>query len=231
MAETPKPKSQTPTPKPKPKPTDEQPVEPGPQQSTLGKVGSVIGGLAKKGLGKLADNIGKQFGANAPQPGAENKPAEGQKSGNDKKDPEMEMLERYMQLVEQWQGLINKPFYWVGGKISAGASFLVDKAVEGIKNKLAGSEESKPSPNSSTQQSSSSSNSSSSSSSSSSPSSSSTTPTPTSSSSGSDSQSSSPPTTSSSSGSDSQSSSPPTDSSSSGSDSQSSSPPTDSSSS
>ncbi|HAU1606052.1 TPA: hypothetical protein JBJ19_14615, partial [Legionella pneumophila] len=155
MAETPKPKSQTPTPKPKPKPTDEQPVEPGPQQSTLGKVGSVIGGLAKKGLGKLADNIGKQFGANAPQPGAENKPAEGQKSGNDKKDPEMEMLERYMQLVEQWQGLINKPFYWVGGKISAGASFLVDKAVEGIKNKLAGSEESKPSPNSSTQQSSS----------------------------------------------------------------------------
>ncbi|HAT6979660.1 TPA: hypothetical protein F8R96_14260, partial [Legionella pneumophila] len=203
MAETPKPKSQTPTPKPKPKPTDEQPVEPAPQQSTLGKVGSVIGGLAKKGLGKLADNIGKQFGSNAPQPNAENKPKEGQKSGDDKKDPAMEMLERYMQLVEQWQGLINKPFYWVGGKISAGASFLVDKAVEGIKNKLAGSEEPKPTPNSSTQQSSSSSNSSSSSSSSSSPSSSSTTPTPTptSSSSGSGSQSSSPPTDNSSSGS------------------------------
>ncbi|HBC0465629.1 TPA: hypothetical protein I8Y81_002820, partial [Legionella pneumophila] len=202
MAETPKPKSQTPTPKPKPKPTDEQPVEPAPQQSTLGKVGSVIGGLAKKGLGKLADNIGKQFGSNAPPPNAENKPKEGQKSGDDKKDPAMEMLERYMQLVEQWQGLINKPFYWVGGKISAGASFLVDKAVEGIKNKLAGSEEPKPTPNSSTQQSSSSSNSSSSSSSSSSPSSSSTTPTPTptSSSSGSGSQSSSPPTDNSSSG-------------------------------
>ncbi|HCE5382495.1 TPA: hypothetical protein ACV2GB_003077, partial [Legionella pneumophila] len=229
MAETPKPKSQTPTPKPKPKPTDEQPVEPGPQQSTLGKVGSVIGGLAKKGLGKLADNIGKQFGSNAPQPGAENKPAEGQKKDDDKKDPQMEMIERYMKLVEQWQSGINKPFYWVGGKISAGASFLVDKAVEGIKNKLAESEQPKPSPNSSTQQSSS--NSSSSSSSSSSPSSSSTTPTPTSSSSGSDSQSSSPPTTSSSSGSDSQSSSPLTTSSSSGSDSQSSSPPTDSSSS
>ncbi|HDO9806935.1 TPA: hypothetical protein P5R04_003149, partial [Legionella pneumophila] len=227
MAETPKPKSQTPTPKPKPKPTDEQPVEPGPQQSTLGKVGSVIGGLAKKGLGKLADNIGKQFGSNAPQPGAENKPAEGQKKDDDKKDPQMEMIERYMKLVEQWQSGINKPFYWVGGKISAGASFLVDKAVEGIKNKLAESEQPKPSPNSSTQQSSS--NSSSSSSSSSSPSSSSTTPTPTSSSSGSDSQSSSPPTTSSSSGSDSQSSSPLTTSSSSGSDSQSSSPPTDSS--
>ncbi|HBD9391597.1 TPA: hypothetical protein KLD33_003063, partial [Legionella pneumophila] len=224
MAETPKPKSQTPTPKPKPKPTDEQPVEPGPQQSTLGKVGSVIGGLAKKGLGKLADNIGKQFGSNAPQPGAENKPAEGQKKDDDKKDPQMEMIERYMKLVEQWQSGINKPFYWVGGKISAGASFLVDKAVEGIKNKLAESEQPKPSPNSSTQQSSS--NSSSSSSSSSSPSSSSTTPTPTSSSSGSDSQSSSPPTTSSSSGSDSQSSSPLTTSSSSGSDSQSSSPPT-----
>ncbi|HAT1801253.1 TPA: hypothetical protein OX050_003033, partial [Legionella pneumophila] len=219
MAETPKPKSQTPTPKPKPKPTDEQPVEPGPQQSTLGKVGSVIGGLAKKGLGKLADNIGKQFGSNAPQPGAENKPAEGQKKDDDKKDPQMEMIERYMKLVEQWQSGINKPFYWVGGKISAGASFLVDKAVEGIKNKLAESEQPKPSPNSSTQQSSS--NSSSSSSSSSSPSSSSTTPTPTSSSSGSDSQSSSPPTTSSSSGSDSQSSSPLTTSSSSGSDSQS----------
>ncbi|HHQ8869442.1 TPA: hypothetical protein ACSVS6_003095, partial [Legionella pneumophila] len=218
MAETPKPKSQTPTPKPKPKPTDEQPVEPGPQQSTLGKVGSVIGGLAKKGLGKLADNIGKQFGSNAPQPGAENKPAEGQKKDDDKKDPQMEMIERYMKLVEQWQSGINKPFYWVGGKISAGASFLVDKAVEGIKNKLAESEQPKPSPNSSTQQSSS--NSSSSSSSSSSPSSSSTTPTPTSSSSGSDSQSSSPPTTSSSSGSDSQSSSPLTTSSSSGSDSQ-----------
>ncbi|HCD9281364.1 TPA: hypothetical protein NGF66_002579, partial [Legionella pneumophila] len=217
MAETPKPKSQTPTPKPKPKPTDEQPVEPGPQQSTLGKVGSVIGGLAKKGLGKLADNIGKQFGSNAPQPGAENKPAEGQKKDDDKKDPQMEMIERYMKLVEQWQSGINKPFYWVGGKISAGASFLVDKAVEGIKNKLAESEQPKPSPNSSTQQSSS--NSSSSSSSSSSPSSSSTTPTPTSSSSGSDSQSSSPPTTSSSSGSDSQSSSPLTTSSSSGSDS------------
>ncbi|HAT8279926.1 TPA: hypothetical protein JA484_14950, partial [Legionella pneumophila] len=216
MAETPKPKSQTPTPKPKPKPTDEQPVEPGPQQSTLGKVGSVIGGLAKKGLGKLADNIGKQFGSNAPQPGAENKPAEGQKKDDDKKDPQMEMIERYMKLVEQWQSGINKPFYWVGGKISAGASFLVDKAVEGIKNKLAESEQPKPSPNSSTQQSSS--NSSSSSSSSSSPSSSSTTPTPTSSSSGSDSQSSSPPTTSSSSGSDSQSSSPLTTSSSSGSD-------------
>ncbi|HAT9701160.1 TPA: hypothetical protein JBE44_15215, partial [Legionella pneumophila subsp. pneumophila] len=215
MAETPKPKSQTPTPKPKPKPTDEQPVEPGPQQSTLGKVGSVIGGLAKKGLGKLADNIGKQFGSNAPQPGAENKPAEGQKKDDDKKDPQMEMIERYMKLVEQWQSGINKPFYWVGGKISAGASFLVDKAVEGIKNKLAESEQPKPSPNSSTQQSSS--NSSSSSSSSSSPSSSSTTPTPTSSSSGSDSQSSSPPTTSSSSGSDSQSSSPLTTSSSSGS--------------
>ncbi|HAT7848194.1 TPA: hypothetical protein JAZ53_16550, partial [Legionella pneumophila] len=204
-------------PKPKPKPTDEQPVEPGPQQSTLGKVGSVIGGLAKKGLGKLADNIGKQFGSNAPQPGAENKPAEGQKKDDDKKDPQMEMIERYMKLVEQWQSGINKPFYWVGGKISAGASFLVDKAVEGIKNKLAESEQPKPSPNSSTQQSSS--NSSSSSSSSSSPSSSSTTPTPTSSSSGSDSQSSSPPTTSSSSGSDSQSSSPLTTSSSSGSDS------------
>ncbi|HCU6013631.1 TPA: hypothetical protein OUZ74_002599, partial [Legionella pneumophila] len=215
MAETPKPKSQAPTPKPKPKPTDEQSVEPGPQQSTLGKVGSVIGGLAKKGLGKLADNIGKQFGSNAPQPGAENKPAEGQKKDDDKKDPQMEMIERYMKLVEQWQGLVNKPFYWVGGKISAGASFLVDKAVEGIKNKLAESEQPKPSPNSSTQQSNSSS--------SSSPSSSSTTPTPTSSSSGSDSQSSSPPTTSTSSGSDSQSSSPPTDSSSSGSDSQSSS--------
>ncbi|HAT8890674.1 TPA: hypothetical protein JBA60_12840, partial [Legionella pneumophila subsp. pneumophila] len=210
MAETPKPKSQAPTPKPKPKPTDEQSVEPGPQQSTLGKVGSVIGGLAKKGLGKLADNIGKQFGSNAPQPGAENKPAEGQKKDDDKKDPQMEMIERYMKLVEQWQGLVNKPFYWVGGKISAGASFLVDKAVEGIKNKLAESEQPKPSPNSSTQQSNSSS--------SSSPSSSSTTPTPTSSSSGSDSQSSSPPTTSTSSGSDSQSSSPPTDSSSSGSD-------------
>ncbi|HHD4635736.1 lpg2844 family Dot/Icm T4SS effector, partial [Legionella pneumophila serogroup 1] len=231
MAETPKPKSQTPTPKPKPKPTDEQTVEPAPQQSTLGKVGSVIGGLAKKGLGKLADNIGKQFGSNAPQPGAENKPAEGQKKDDDKKDPQMEMIERYMKLVEQWQGGINKPFYWVGGKISAGASFLVDKAVEGIKNKLAESEQPKPNPNSSTQQSNSSSSSSSSS----------TTPTPTSSSSsgsqsssppttssGSDSQSSSPPTTSS--GSDSQSSSPPTDSSSSGSDSQSSSPPTDSSS-
>ncbi|HCD9393340.1 TPA: lpg2844 family Dot/Icm T4SS effector, partial [Legionella pneumophila] len=228
MAETPKPKSQTPTPKPKPKPTDEQTVEPAPQQSTLGKVGSVIGGLAKKGLGKLADNIGKQFGSNAPQPGAENKPAEGQKKDDDKKDPQMEMIERYMKLVEQWQGGINKPFYWVGGKISAGASFLVDKAVEGIKNKLAESEQPKPNPNSSTQQSNSSSSSSSSS----------TTPTPTSSSSsgsqsssppttssGSDSQSSSPPTTSS--GSDSQSSSPPTDSSSSGSDSQSSSPPTD----
>ncbi|HHS5258565.1 lpg2844 family Dot/Icm T4SS effector, partial [Legionella pneumophila] len=227
MAETPKPKSQTPTPKPKPKPTDEQTVEPAPQQSTLGKVGSVIGGLAKKGLGKLADNIGKQFGSNAPQPGAENKPAEGQKKDDDKKDPQMEMIERYMKLVEQWQGGINKPFYWVGGKISAGASFLVDKAVEGIKNKLAESEQPKPNPNSSTQQSNSSSSSSSSS----------TTPTPTSSSSsgsqsssppttssGSDSQSSSPPTTSS--GSDSQSSSPPTDSSSSGSDSQSSSPPT-----
>ncbi|HDO8331871.1 TPA: lpg2844 family Dot/Icm T4SS effector, partial [Legionella pneumophila] len=225
MAETPKPKSQTPTPKPKPKPTDEQTVEPAPQQSTLGKVGSVIGGLAKKGLGKLADNIGKQFGSNAPQPGAENKPAEGQKKDDDKKDPQMEMIERYMKLVEQWQGGINKPFYWVGGKISAGASFLVDKAVEGIKNKLAESEQPKPNPNSSTQQSNSSSSSSSSS----------TTPTPTSSSSsgsqsssppttssGSDSQSSSPPTTSS--GSDSQSSSPPTDSSSSGSDSQSSSP-------
>ncbi|HEE0245355.1 TPA: hypothetical protein R6264_002031, partial [Legionella pneumophila] len=200
MAETPKPKSQTPTPKPKPK--DEQTVDPAPQQSTLGKVGSVIGGLAKKGLGKLADNIGKQFGSNAPQPGAENKPAEGQKKDDDKKDPQMEMIERYMKLVEQWQGGINKPFYWVGGKISAGASFLVDEAVEGIKNKLAESEEPKPNPKSSTQQSSSSSNSSSSSSSSSSPSSSSTTttPTPTSSSSGSDSQSSSPPTTSSSSG-------------------------------
>ncbi|WBV70352.1 hypothetical protein PGH42_10090 [Legionella pneumophila] len=49
MAETPKPKSQTPTPKPKPKPKDEQTVDPAPQQSTLGKVGSVIGGLAKKG--------------------------------------------------------------------------------------------------------------------------------------------------------------------------------------
>ncbi|TIG51094.1 hypothetical protein DI103_11370, partial [Legionella pneumophila] len=157
MAETPKPKSQTPTPKPKPKPKDEQPVEPGPQQSTLGKVGSVIGGLAKKGLGKLADNIGKQFGSNAPQPGAENKPAEGQKKDDDKKDPQMEMIERYMKLVEQWQSGINKPFYWVGGKISAGASFLVDKAVEGIKNKLAGSEEPKPNPNSSSQQSSSSS--------------------------------------------------------------------------
>ncbi|HAU0328677.1 TPA: lpg2844 family Dot/Icm T4SS effector, partial [Legionella pneumophila] len=216
MAETPKPKSQTPTPKPKPKPTDEQTVEPAPQQSTLGKVGSVIGGLAKKGLGKLADNIGKQFGSNAPQPGAENKPAEGQKKDDDKKDPQMEMIERYMKLVEQWQGGINKPFYWVGGKISAGASFLVDKAVEGIKNKLAESEQPKPNPNSSTQQSNSSSSSSSSS----------TTPTPTSSSS-SGSQSSSPPTTSS--GSDSQSSSPPTTSS--GSDSQSSSPPTDSSSS
>ncbi|HAT5044801.1 TPA: lpg2844 family Dot/Icm T4SS effector, partial [Legionella pneumophila] len=215
MAETPKPKSQTPTPKPKPKPTDEQTVEPAPQQSTLGKVGSVIGGLAKKGLGKLADNIGKQFGSNAPQPGAENKPAEGQKKDDDKKDPQMEMIERYMKLVEQWQGGINKPFYWVGGKISAGASFLVDKAVEGIKNKLAESEQPKPNPNSSTQQSNSSSSSSSSS----------TTPTPTSSSS-SGSQSSSPPTTSS--GSDSQSSSPPTTSS--GSDSQSSSPPTDSSS-
>ncbi|HCE5317932.1 TPA: lpg2844 family Dot/Icm T4SS effector, partial [Legionella pneumophila] len=213
MAETPKPKSQTPTPKPKPKPTDEQTVEPAPQQSTLGKVGSVIGGLAKKGLGKLADNIGKQFGSNAPQPGAENKPAEGQKKDDDKKDPQMEMIERYMKLVEQWQGGINKPFYWVGGKISAGASFLVDKAVEGIKNKLAESEQPKPNPNSSTQQSNSSSSSSSSS----------TTPTPTSSSS-SGSQSSSPPTTSS--GSDSQSSSPPTTSS--GSDSQSSSPPTDS---
>ncbi|HAU0444389.1 TPA: lpg2844 family Dot/Icm T4SS effector, partial [Legionella pneumophila] len=212
MAETPKPKSQTPTPKPKPKPTDEQTVEPAPQQSTLGKVGSVIGGLAKKGLGKLADNIGKQFGSNAPQPGAENKPAEGQKKDDDKKDPQMEMIERYMKLVEQWQGGINKPFYWVGGKISAGASFLVDKAVEGIKNKLAESEQPKPNPNSSTQQSNSSSSSSSSS----------TTPTPTSSSS-SGSQSSSPPTTSS--GSDSQSSSPPTTSS--GSDSQSSSPPTD----
>ncbi|HAU0491485.1 TPA: lpg2844 family Dot/Icm T4SS effector, partial [Legionella pneumophila] len=210
MAETPKPKSQTPTPKPKPKPTDEQTVEPAPQQSTLGKVGSVIGGLAKKGLGKLADNIGKQFGSNAPQPGAENKPAEGQKKDDDKKDPQMEMIERYMKLVEQWQGGINKPFYWVGGKISAGASFLVDKAVEGIKNKLAESEQPKPNPNSSTQQSNSSSSSSSSS----------TTPTPTSSSS-SGSQSSSPPTTSS--GSDSQSSSPPTTSS--GSDSQSSSPP------
>ncbi|HAT2079215.1 TPA: lpg2844 family Dot/Icm T4SS effector, partial [Legionella pneumophila] len=197
MAETPKPKSQTPTPKPKPKPTDEQTVEPAPQQSTLGKVGSVIGGLAKKGLGKLADNIGKQFGSNAPQPGAENKPAEGQKKDDDKKDPQMEMIERYMKLVEQWQGGINKPFYWVGGKISAGASFLVDKAVEGIKNKLAESEQPKPNPNSSTQQSNSSSSSSSSS----------TTPTPTSSSS-SGSQSSSPPTTSS--GSDSQSSSPPT---------------------
>ncbi|HAT1972853.1 TPA: hypothetical protein I8Z81_002486, partial [Legionella pneumophila] len=150
--ETPKPKSQTPTPKPKPK--DEQPVDPGPQQSTLGKVGSVIGGLAKKGLGKLADNIGKQFGSNVPQPNAENKPKEEQKSGDDKKDPQMDMLERYMQLVEQWQGLVNKPFYWVGGKISAGASFLVDKAVEGIKNKLAGSE-SKSGSNSSTQQSSS----------------------------------------------------------------------------
>ncbi|HAU0417970.1 TPA: lpg2844 family Dot/Icm T4SS effector, partial [Legionella pneumophila] len=207
MAETPKPKSQTPTPKPKPKPTDEQTVEPAPQQSTLGKVGSVIGGLAKKGLGKLADNIGKQFGSNAPQPGAENKPAEGQKKDDDKKDPQMEMIERYMKLVEQWQGGINKPFYWVGGKISAGASFLVDKAVEGIKNKLAESEQPKPNPNSSTQQSNSSSSSSSSS----------TTPTPTSSSS-SGSQSSSPPTTSS--GSDSQSSSPPTTSS--GSDSQSS---------
>ncbi|HAU0503331.1 TPA: lpg2844 family Dot/Icm T4SS effector, partial [Legionella pneumophila] len=194
MAETPKPKSQTPTPKPKPKPTDEQTVEPAPQQSTLGKVGSVIGGLAKKGLGKLADNIGKQFGSNAPQPGAENKPAEGQKKDDDKKDPQMEMIERYMKLVEQWQGGINKPFYWVGGKISAGASFLVDKAVEGIKNKLAESEQPKPNPNSSTQQSNSSSSSSSSS----------TTPTPTSSSS-SGSQSSSPPTTSS--GSDSQSSS------------------------
>ncbi|HAU0658991.1 TPA: lpg2844 family Dot/Icm T4SS effector, partial [Legionella pneumophila] len=193
MAETPKPKSQTPTPKPKPKPTDEQTVEPAPQQSTLGKVGSVIGGLAKKGLGKLADNIGKQFGSNAPQPGAENKPAEGQKKDDDKKDPQMEMIERYMKLVEQWQGGINKPFYWVGGKISAGASFLVDKAVEGIKNKLAESEQPKPNPNSSTQQSNSSSSSSSSS----------TTPTPTSSSS-SGSQSSSPPTTSS--GSDSQSS-------------------------
>ncbi|HAU0426712.1 TPA: lpg2844 family Dot/Icm T4SS effector, partial [Legionella pneumophila] len=192
MAETPKPKSQTPTPKPKPKPTDEQTVEPAPQQSTLGKVGSVIGGLAKKGLGKLADNIGKQFGSNAPQPGAENKPAEGQKKDDDKKDPQMEMIERYMKLVEQWQGGINKPFYWVGGKISAGASFLVDKAVEGIKNKLAESEQPKPNPNSSTQQSNSSSSSSSSS----------TTPTPTSSSS-SGSQSSSPPTTSS--GSDSQS--------------------------
>ncbi|HAU1059148.1 TPA: lpg2844 family Dot/Icm T4SS effector, partial [Legionella pneumophila] len=202
MAETPKPKSQTPTPKPKPKPTDEQTVEPAPQQSTLGKVGSVIGGLAKKGLGKLADNIGKQFGSNAPQPGAENKPAEGQKKDDDKKDPQMEMIERYMKLVEQWQGGINKPFYWVGGKISAGASFLVDKAVEGIKNKLAESEQPKPNPNSSTQQSNSSSSSSSSS----------TTPTPTSSSS-SGSQSSSPPTTSS--GSDSQSSSPPTTSSSS----------------
>ncbi|HAU0796860.1 TPA: hypothetical protein JBH26_12260, partial [Legionella pneumophila] len=214
MAETPKPKSQTPTPKPKPKPKDEQTVDPAPQQSTLGKVGSVIGGLAKKGLGKLADNIGKQFGSNAPQPGAENKPAEGQKKDDDKKDPQMEMIERYMKLVEQWQGLVNKPFYWVGGKISAGASFLVDKAVEGIKNKLAESEQPKPSPNSSTQQSSSNSSSSSSSSSSpsssssSSPSSSSTTPTPTSSSSGS--QSSSPPTDSSSSGSGSQSSSPPT---------------------
>ncbi|HAT8574635.1 TPA: lpg2844 family Dot/Icm T4SS effector, partial [Legionella pneumophila] len=197
MAETPKPKSQTPTPKPKPKPTDEQTVEPAPQQSTLGKVGSVIGGLAKKGLGKLADNIGNQFGSNAPQPGAENKPAEGQKKDDDKKDPQMEMIERYMKLVEQWQGGINKPFYWVGGKISAGASFLVDKAVEGIKNKLAESEQPKPNPNSSTQQSNSSSSSSSSS----------TTPTPTSSSS-SGSQSSSPPTTSS--GSDSQSSSPPT---------------------
>ncbi|MGX6643316.1 lpg2844 family Dot/Icm T4SS effector, partial [Legionella pneumophila] len=197
MAETPKPKSQTPTPKPKPKPTDEQTVEPAPQQSTLGKVGSVIGGLAKKGLGKLADNIGKQFGSNAPQPGAENKPAEGQKKDDDKKDPQMEMIERYMKLVEQWQGGINKPFYWVGGKISAGASFLVDKAVEGIKNKLAESEQPKPNPNSSTQQSNSSSSSSSSS----------TTPTPTSSSS-SGSQSLSPPTTSSSSGSDSQSSSP-----------------------
>ncbi|HAU9918251.1 TPA: lpg2844 family Dot/Icm T4SS effector, partial [Legionella pneumophila] len=186
MAETPKPKSQTPTPKPKPKPTDEQTVEPAPQQSTLGKVGSVIGGLAKKGLGKLADNIGKQFGSNAPQPGAENKPAEGQKKDDDKKDPQMEMIERYMKLVEQWQGGINKPFYWVGGKISAGASFLVDKAVEGIKNKLAESEQPKPNPNSSTQQSNSSSSSSSSS----------TTPTPTSSSS-SGSQSSSPPTTSS----------------------------------
>ncbi|HCR5142141.1 TPA: hypothetical protein OO067_003097, partial [Legionella pneumophila] len=223
MAETPKPKSQTP--KPKPKPTDEQPVEPGPQQSTLGKVGSVIGGLAKKGLGKLTDNIGKQLGSNAPQPGAENKPAEGQKGEDNKKNPEMEMLDRLMQLVVQYQGHVNKPFYYVGGKISAGASFLVDKAVEGIKNKLAESEQPKPSPNSSTQQSSSSS--------SSSPSSSSTTttPTPTSSSSGSDSQSSSPPTTSSSSGSSSQSSSPSSDSSNSSSDSssQSSSPPTDSS--
>ncbi|HHX8399452.1 TPA: hypothetical protein ACVO2H_002169, partial [Legionella pneumophila] len=230
MAETPKPKSQTPTPKPKPKPTDEQPVEPGPQQSTPG-VGSAIGGFIKKGVGKLADSIGKRFGSNAPQPSAENKPTEGQKKDDDKKDPQMEMIERYMKLVEQWQSGINKPFYWVGGKISAGASFLVDKAVEGIKNKLAESEQPKPSPNSSTQQSSSNSSSSSSSSSSpssssssspsssssSSPSSSSTTPTPTSSSSGSDSQSSSPPTTSSSSGSDSQSSSPPTDSSSSGS--------------
>ncbi|HHU0099322.1 TPA: hypothetical protein ACT9NP_003100, partial [Legionella pneumophila] len=217
MAETPKPKSQTPTPKPKPK--DEQTVDPAPQQSKLGKVGSVIGGLAKKGLGKLADNFGKQFGSNAPQPGAENKPAEGQKKDDDKKDPQMEMLDRYMKLVEQWQGVINKPFYWVGGKISAGAkagaSYVVDSAVEWIKNKPAGPEEPKPSPNSSTQQSSSSSNSSSSSSSSPSSSSTTTTPTPTSSSSGSDSQSSSPPTDSSSSGSDSQSSSPPTTSSSS----------------
>ncbi|WAI73175.1 hypothetical protein [Legionella pneumophila] len=168
MAETPKPKSQTPTPKPKPKPkpTDEQPVEPGPQQSTPG-VGSAIGGFIKKGVGKLADNIGKRFGSNAPQPGAENKPAEGQKGEDNKKDPGMEMLDRYMKLVEQWQGVINKPFYWVGGKISAGAkagaSYVVDSAVEWIKNKLAGPEEPKPSPNSSTQQSSSSSSSSSSS--------------------------------------------------------------------
>ncbi|HAT8638167.1 TPA: hypothetical protein JBA00_05895 [Legionella pneumophila] len=166
MAETPKPKSQTPTPKPKPKPkpTDEQPVEPGPQQSTPG-VGSAIGGFIKKGVGKLADNIGKRFGSNAPQPGAENKPAEGQKGEDNKKDPGMEMLDRYMKLVEQWQGVINKPFYWVGGKISAGAkagaSYVVDSAVEWIKNKLAGPEEPKPSPNSSTQQSSSSSSSSS----------------------------------------------------------------------
>ncbi|HAU0875369.1 TPA: hypothetical protein JBH45_15560, partial [Legionella pneumophila] len=213
MAETPKPKSQTPTPKPKPKPkpTDEQPVEPGPQQSTPG-VGSAIGGFIKKGVGKLADNIGKRFGSNAPQPSAENKPTEGQK-GEDKKD----LLDGYMKLVEQWQGVINKPFYWVGGKISAGAkagaSHVVDSAVEWVKNKLDGPEEPKPSPKSSTQQSSSSSSSNSSSSSSPSSSSTTPTPTPTSSSSGSDSQSSSPPTTSSSSGSSSQSSSPPTDSS------------------
>ncbi|HAT8710947.1 TPA: hypothetical protein JBA24_07005, partial [Legionella pneumophila] len=157
MAETPKPKSQTPTPKPKPKPKDEQTVDPAPQQSTPGTAGSVIGGLVKKGVGKLADSIGKRFGSNAPQPGAENKPTEGQKGEDKKKNPEMEMLDRLMQLVEQYQGLVNKPFYYVGGKISAGASFLVDKAVEGIKNKLAESEQPKPSPNSSTQQSSSSS--------------------------------------------------------------------------